>query len=38
MVVVQVGVGVIVYLNFTIFPPLLVNEMLIFELVRISDR
>ena len=26
MVVVQVGVGVIVYLNFTIFPPLLVKE------------
>ena len=31
MVVVQVGVGVIVYLNFTIFPPLLVKETLMFD-------
>ena len=30
MVAGQVGVGVIVYLNFTIFPPLLVKETLMF--------
>ena len=31
MVVVQVGVGVIVYLNFAIFPLLLVKETLMFD-------
>ena len=30
MIAGQVGVGVIVYLNFTIFPPLLVKETLMF--------